>query len=484
MKRASSFLAVLTLVTVVVVAQEKPGVAGRAAIDKIFATWDTRDSPGCALGIYKDGAIVYERGYGMADLEHDIAIAPDTPFYVGSVSKQFTAFAAALAIQQGKVGLDAPIRTYLPELPDYAGTITVRQLVHHTSGLRDFYTLLSIAGRRQDELYDNPAVLRLAARQKALNFAPGSDYLYSNTGYALLAMLIGRATGTTFGAFVDANIFAPLGMSSSHVHDDDARLVKGRAYGYSRAASGLRLDTPAGERVGAGGVFSTIRDLQKWDENFYTARVGGRALIEQVQIPGKLNDGQPLTYAWGLQVGRYRGQPIVEHGGSLGGYRAHLIRFPERHVSVACLCNLGSIAPGALTRQVADVVLAAAFAEPPAAAAQPGGAAQTGAAGGGRGAAPAGNATTPATSLAPDAYAGRYYSDEIDATFTVTVKDGRLMVQRETDSAPALLAPASADEFRFGGMTVRFVRGTGGAVEALTVDAGRVRGIRFVRRAG
>ena len=484
MKRASSFLAVLTLVTVVVVAQEKPGVAGRAAIDKIFATWDTRDSPGCALGIYKDGAIVYERGYGMADLEHDIAIAPDTPFYVGSVSKQFTAFAAALAIQQGKVGLDAPIRTYLPELPDYAGTITVRQLAHHTSGLRDFYTLLSIAGRRQDELYDNPAVLRLAARQKALNFAPGSDYLYSNTGYALLAMLIGRATGTTFGAFVDANIFAPLGMSSSHVHDDDARLVKGRAYGYSRAASGLRLDTPAGERVGAGGVFSTIRDLQKWDENFYTARVGGRALIEQVQIPGKLNDGQPLTYAWGLQVGRYRGQPIVEHGGSLGGYRAHLIRFPERHVSVACLCNLGSIAPGALTRQVADVVLAAAFAEPPAAAAQPGGAAQTGAAGGGRGAAPAGNATTPATSLAPDAYAGRYYSDEIDATFTVTVKDGRLMVQRETDSAPALLAPASADEFRFGGMTVRFVRGTGGAVEALTVDAGRVRGIRFVRRAG
>jgi len=484
MKRASSFLAVLTLVTVVVVAQEKPGVAGRAAIDKIFATWDTRDSPGCALGIYKDGAIVYERGYGMADLEHDIAIAPDTPFYVGSVSKHFTAFAAALAIQQGKVGLDAPIRTYLPELPDYAGTITVRQLVHHTSGLRDFYTLLSIAGRRQDELYDNPAVLRLAARQKALNFAPGSDYLYSNTGYALLAMLIGRATGATFGAFVDANIFAPLAMSSSHVHDDDARLVKGRAYGYSRAASGLRLDTPAGERVGAGGVFSTIRDLQKWDENFYTARVGGRALIEQVQIPGKLNDGQPLTYAWGLQVGRYRGQPIVEHGGSLGGYRAHLIRFPERHVSVACLCNLGSIAPGALARQVADVVLAAAFAEPPAAAAQPGGAAQTGAAGGGRGAAPAGNATTPATSLAPDAYAGRYYSDEIDATFTVTVKDGRLMVQRETDSAPALLAPASADEFRFGGMTVRFVRGTGGAVEALTVDAGRVRGIRFVRRAG
>ena len=484
MKRASSFLVAFILAAVAVgIAQEKPAFAARAEVDKIFATWDTRDSPGCALGIYKDGAIVYERGYGMADLEHDVAIAPDTPFYVGSVSKQFTAFAAALAIQQGKAGLDAPIRTYFPELPDYAATITVRQLVHHTSGLRDFYTLLSIAGRRQDELYDNPAVLRLTARQKALNFAPGSDYLYSNTGYALLATLVGRATGTSFGAFVDMNIFAPLGMSSSHVHDDDARLVKGRAYGYSRAGGTLRLASPAGERVGAGGVFSTIRDLQKWDENFYTAQVGGRALIEQVQTPGKLGDGRPLTYAWGLLVGRYRGQSIVEHGGSLGGYRAHLIRFPDRHVSVACLCNLGSIVPGALARQVADVVVAAAFTEPPAATAPPGAAAPPGVAGAGRGGAPSGNATAAAPGPAPAVFAGRYYSDEIDATFTVTVNDGRLMVQRETDSAPAPLAPVSADEFRFGAMTVRFVRSTGGTVEALTVDAGRVRGIRFVRRA-
>jgi CubicO group peptidase (beta-lactamase class C family) len=449
--------------------------AWRAGIDKIFATWDTRDSPGCALGIYKDGAIAYERGYGMADLEHDVPIGPDTPFYIGSVSKQFTAFAAALAIQQGKVGADDPIRKYFPELPDSADTITVRQLVHHTSGLRDFYTLLSIAGRRQDELYDNLAVLRLAARQKDLNFAPGSDYLYSNTGYALLASLVGRAAGTSFGAFVDANIFAPLGMSSSHVHDDDARLVKGRAYGYSRAAGALRLDTPAGERVGAGGVFSTVRDLLKWDENFYTASVGGRALIEQVQTPGKLSGGKSLTYAWGLQVGRYRGQPIVEHGGSLGGYRAHLIRFPDRHVSVACLCNLGTIAPGSLARQVADIVLGDALTEPAPAAAQPG-------AGAGRGGAPASTTTPPAANPAPAAYAGRYYSDEIDATFTVTVKDGQLMVQRETDSAPALLQPVSADQFRLGGMTLRFAHGTDGTVDALVVDAGRVRGIRFARR--
>jgi CubicO group peptidase (beta-lactamase class C family) len=447
----------------------------RDSVDKVFAPWATRQSPGCAVGIYKDGAIAYERGYGMADLEHDVPITPDTPFYVGSVSKQFTAFAAALLIQQGKAGPDDSIRKYFPELADYANAITVRHLVHHTSGLRDFYTLLSIAGRRQDELYDNFAVLRMAARQKELNFPPGTDYLYSNTGYALLASLIGRAAGTTFSAFADANIFKPLGMSSSHVHDDDARLVKGRAYGYSGAMGALRLDASTAERVGAGGVYSTIRDLIKWDENFYTGKVGGRALIDQVQTPGSLSDGKPLTYAWGLQIGRYRGLPIVEHGGSLVGYRAHLMRFPDQHVSVACLCNLASTVPGALARQVADLVLATTFKEPATAPGQPG-------AGPGRGGAPTSPTPQSATASPLADFAGRYYSDETDGIFTITVKDGGLFVQRETDATPALLVRGAADEFRFGGMTVRFVRGADRMVQALLVDAGRVRGIRFDRR--
>ncbi len=444
--------------------------ARRPDIDKLFAAWDRRDSPGCALGIYKDGQILYERGYGMADLEHDAPITPATPFYVGSVSKQFTAFSAALAIQQGKVGPDDSIRKYFPELPEYAGAITVRQLVHHTSGLRDFYTLLSIAGRRAEEVYDNGAILRLTVRQKALNFEPGSDYLYSNTGYALLATLVGRAAGSTFSAFAGSHIFKPLGMTASHVHDSDARLVKGRAFGYSRAAAGAwQLNTQTAERVGGGGVFSTVRDLLKWDENFYTASVGGRALIDQVQTPGTLSDGKPLTYAWGLAIGTYRGQRIVEHGGSLVGYRAHLIRFPDQHVSVACLCNLANITPGTLARQVADVVLGCALAEP---APAPG---QRGTGPGRGGAAPPPPATLPALAE----YAGRYYSDEVDSTFVVTVKGTGLMAQRDTDAAPVALQPSGIDEFRFGVMTVRFVRGVNRAVQAFEVDAGRVRGIRF-----
>ena len=471
-------IAVLVLVAAPAVTTPTPAAqsaAWRDSVDKVFASWATRESPGCALGIYKDGAILYERGYGMADLEHDVPIAPDTPFYIGSVSKQFTAFAAALLIQQGKAGLDDSIRKYFPELPEYANGITVRHLVHHTSGLRDFYTLLAIAGRRQDELYDNFAVLRLAARQKDLNFPPGTDYLYSNTGYALLASLIGRAAGTTFSAFVDANIFKPLGMASSHVHDDDARLVKGRAYGYSGAVGALRLDASTAERVGAGGVYSTIRDLIKWDENFYTGKVGGRGLIDQVQTPDSLNDGKPLTYAWGLQIGRYRGLPIVEHGGSLVGYRAHLIRFPDQHVSVASLCNLASIVPGPLARQVADIVLATTFKEPSTAPGQRG-------AGPGRGGAPPAPAQAPAAASALTDFVGRYYSGEADGLFTITLKDGGLFVQRETDAAPAALVPSSADAFRFGGMTVRFVRGADRTVQGLLVDAGRVRGIRFDRQ--
>jgi CubicO group peptidase (beta-lactamase class C family) len=448
----------------------------RDSVDEVFGPWATRQSPGCALGIYQDGRIAYERGYGMADLEHDVPIAPETPFYIGSVSKQFTAFAAALLIQQGKASLDDSIRKYFPELPEYANAITVQHLVHHTSGLRDFYTLLSIAGRRQDELYDNFAVLRLAARQKELNFPPGTDYLYSNTGYALLASLIGRAAGTTFSAFVDANIFKPLGMASSHVHDDDARLVKGRAYGYSGAIGALRLDASTAERVGAGGVYSTIRDLIKWDENFYTGKVGGRALIDRVQTPGSLSDGKPLTYAWGLQIGRYRGQPIVEHGGSLVGYRAHLMRFAEKHISIACLCNHAGIAPGTLARRVADIVIGSGFGE--AASSTP---AQPGA---GRGGSTAASSAVPVGTYrsGPLGFPGVYYSDEIDATFTITAAGERLLAQRDSDLTPVELQRVSTDEFRFGGMTVRFVRGADGTLQALLVDAGRVRGIRFDRR--
>ncbi len=365
-RRAASVLGIIALILIFLIVFFSKRTAAQApnpAIDAIFATWNTKDSPGCAVAVFQNGKITYERGYGMADLENDIPITPASVFYVGSVSKQFTAMAAALAIQQGHLSADDSIRKYLPELPPYADAITVRHLVHHTSGLRDYNTLLSIAGRRGDEAYDNPTVLRMTARQKALNFEPGTEYLYSNTGYTLLATVVERATKTPFAAYADQQIFKPLGMTISHFHTDASRLVKGRANAYAVGSNGLRLDTPSNERAGAGGVFTSVRDLLHWDENFYTGKVGGKALIEQVQTPGALKNGKPLTYAWGLQVGNYRGARIVEHSGSLGGYRAHITRYPEHHTSFAALCNL-AINPGALLRQVADVVLADKLKEP------------------------------------------------------------------------------------------------------------------------
>jgi CubicO group peptidase (beta-lactamase class C family) len=466
--------ALVCAVTVAAAPLRAPQGQWAEQIDGVFKPWRGNSSPGCAVGVYKDGRIIFERGYGRADLEHDVPIDADSVFYVGSVSKQFTAFAAALAIQQGRMSPDDSIRKFLPELPPYADAITVRHLIHHTSGLRDYNTLLAIAGRRGDEAYDNLTVLRITARQNKLNFSPGDEYLYSNTGYTLLATIVERATGTPFAAFAAARIFEPLGMKATHYHVDAGRLVKRRALAYAEGSDGgWRLDTPSNERAGAGGLYTSVRDLVRWDENFYHPTVGNEALIRQVQTPGRLNDGAALTYAWGLQIGSYHGKPVVEHGGALGGYRAHLMRFPEEHLSVTALCNLGSIIPSRLVRQVADAVIGSRFTEPPA----PTAAGE--ADGGGRrtDAAP----TVEQRSTAKSDYGGTFYSNEIDATFTVTLKGDTLMLQRDSDLEAAPLDAGADGAFRLRGMAIRFEHGSDGSVGALIVDAGRVRDIRFAR---
>jgi CubicO group peptidase (beta-lactamase class C family) len=445
-------------------------------IDAIFSAWDKKDSPGCALGVFKDGKVAYSRGYGMASLEHGAPITKDSVFYAGSVSKQFTAMTAALAIQQGKLSYDDPIRKYLPELPPYADAIKVSNLLHHTSGLRDYNTLLSIAGRRDEDAWDNRVVLQMTARQTQLNFQPGDEYLYSNTGYTLLATIVERATGTKFADFADANIFKPLGMEVTHYHVDAKRLVHGRALAYEGRDGLWTLDTPVNERAGAGGVYTNIPDLLKWDENFYTGRVGGPDVLKRIQTQGKLNDGKTLTYAWGLEIGTYRGLRIVEHGGSLGGYRAHILRFPSQHTSIALLCNLGTIVPSGLARRVANAVIGDRFTQPaPAAPASAGGR------GGGSLQTPP-PATMPAGTSFAD-YAGTYVSAEVDGTFTVTVDGPKLLLKRETDVEPAVMqAGGTPDEFRARGLTIRFQRDAGKRVTALSVDAGRVRDIKFLRR--
>jgi len=471
----SSLLFLITLLLA-----EAPAVAFQndaltARVDQVFAEWNKPDSPGCALAVVKQGRIIYKRGYGMADLEHDAPISPASVFYIGSVSKQFTAMAVALLARQGKLSLDDDVRKYIPELPDYGAPITARHLIHHTSGLRDYNTLLALAGRRGDEAFNNDVVLEITSRQKGLNFPPGEQFLYSNTGYALLAVIVERVSGMKLSAFAEENIFKPLGMTNTHFHDDLSRIVKNRAYGYGlKRGGGFLLDTPYNERSGAGGVFTTAEDLFKWDQSFYDGHIGGPEFIRQLETPGRLNNGRQLDYAFGLTVSQYRGLRVVQHGGSLGGYRAHLLRFPEQKFSVICLCNLSSINPGRLANQVAEIYLGDQMKQ-----SESTENAGTVAASQSR----ARNDSDPVT-LTPaqlEQYMGDYYSDELQATYKVVLDGGKLYFQHK--GAPENpLAAVNRDVFTVRSMRVNFKRDTQSRVTGFTLDAGRVINLQFVKK--
>jgi CubicO group peptidase (beta-lactamase class C family) len=332
-----------------------------ARVDAIFREYDRTDSPGCALGVYRDGSIVAARGYGMANLELGVAISPQTVFDIGSTSKQFTAFSIHLLAREGKLSLDDDVRRWIPEVPDYGKKITIRNLLHHTGGLRDYIELMDLQGVQTEDLTTDQDALQIISRQKAPNFAPGDQHLYSNTGYFLLSVVVRRASGRTLRDFAAERIFVPLGMRHTQYNDAHARIIPGRATGYRKAeGGGFEIDMSDWEQTGDGAVQTTVEDLSRWDQNFYEPRVGDRELVAEMQVPGVLNSGQKLTYASALVLGVYRGLPIVAHGGAWAGYRAQLLRFPEQKFSVACLCNLGGAGganPTSLAQKVAEVYL-------------------------------------------------------------------------------------------------------------------------------
>lgn len=336
-------------------------------VDEIFAAHDTPDSAGCAVSIMERGAIVYKRGYGMANLEYGIPITPSSIFHVASVSKQFTAFAVALLVADGKVSWSDDIREYVPEVPDHGETITLEDLVHHISGIRDQWNLLSMAGWRWEaDVVRQEDVLDLISRQKALNFAPGRSYLYSNTGFTLLAVVVERVSDMTLAEFTEERIFKPLGMNDTHFHDDHQLIVPNRAYAYAPDTTseyGLRISIPDFAIVGASSLFTTVEDMAKWDRNFYTGQVGGQEILEQMLVKGVLDNGEEINYAFGLSHGTYKGLPTVGHGGADAGYRSQFIRYPEQEFSVAVLCNFPSSNPGRRARLVADIYLADQFEE-------------------------------------------------------------------------------------------------------------------------
>jgi CubicO group peptidase (beta-lactamase class C family) len=403
-------------------------------VDKVFEKWDKRDSPGCSVGVYKDGKIVYKHGYGMANLNDDIPNTPATVFHVASMSKQFTAAAIVLLAQEGKLSLDDDVRKYIPELPDFGQRITIRHLVHHTSGLRDQWNLLDLAGWRYSlDLITDDDVMSVMTRQKDLNFKPGDRHVYCNTGYTLMGLIVKRVSGMSLREFTTKNIFEPLGMTHTHFRDDHAEIIKHDALGYEQEKDKpFRMSLTNFDTVGATSLHTTVEDLVLWDENFYHARVGGQAFVQQMLERGKLNSGEQLDYAFGLTIGKYKGLPTVEHGGADAGYRSGLTRFPEQHFSAAVLCNSADTNPNSLIYQVADVVLAKELKAPDAATAKE----------------PAKGSSVPLTVERMTALAGTYWNRESDGFERVSVKDGNLHIDLGGDSRT--LKPFSEGHFHVG----------------------------------
>jgi len=327
-------------------------------VDQIFAAYDKADSPGCALGVIRDGNFIYRKGYGMGSLELRVPLSAESVFYMGSVSKQFTAASVVIAAEEGFLALDDNVRKYIPELPDYGHVITLRQMLHHTSGLPDFLTLLELSGRRGEDIHSRAEMLDLIARQKTLNNVPGDEWIYSNTNYFLLGEVVQRASKKSLSQFAAEKIFQPLGMAHTRFYDDHTLVVPDRVPAYATGDGGkFVVDWSTNfDTVGAGGLMSTVDDLLLWDRNFYENRLG-KGFLKEMQTRGVLNNGKETDYALGLELSSYRGLPIVEHGGGLFGYRTEILRFPEQRFTVVCLCNLASASTGNLARKVAEVYL-------------------------------------------------------------------------------------------------------------------------------
>lgn len=412
-------------------------------VDAAFTPWNSTATPGCAVAISTDGVLDYARGYGMSNLEYDIAITPESIFHVASVSKQFTAFSIGLLAQEGKLSLDDDIRKYLPELPDFGHKITIAQMLHHTAGLREEFHLMYLAGWRYEDPRNEADALWISSKQRSLNFVPGTEPLYSNPHYTLLGIVVQRVSGMSLRLFAEERIFRPLGMTDTHFQDGHTEVVRRRAAGYRAAESGKwRISLPRSDYAGASNLLTTASDLLKWEENFVHTRVGERALVDWMQTSGTLNNGEAIGYGGGLRISQYRGLRTIGHDGADAGYRSDVVAFPDQRLVIAALCNSATITPGALTRKVADAYLGDRLTAE----------------------------TLPMVKVSESelsALAGTYWSAASDGVERLEVKDGALRIK----GSPDPLVPLGNGVFRVSGSTHewRFSAPTAGAPRELRI---------------
>jgi CubicO group peptidase (beta-lactamase class C family) len=443
-------------------ANSSPPESVTARVDKLFAEWNRSDSPGCILGVSQNGVLVYERGYGMANLEYGIAITPASIFHVASVTKQFAAMSILLLAQRGQLSLDDDVRKYISELPDFGSRLTIRHLLTHTSGLREAFTLGNLAEPRDP---GTDSLVKRLRRQKALNFTPGTEYAYLNTGYWLLGLIVERVSGQSLRAFADSNIFKPLGMTHTFFHDDPTMIVPNRAAGYDRDDAGnwiVSVGAWSGAYAGGNtGLYTTARDLLIWEQNFAVVRVGDPALVAEMQTSTVLTGGDTSGYGFGLFIGRYRGLRTIGHSGGDPGYNANVVRYPDQGLAIAVLCNQEDSISTTLTRRVADFYLEKSFAA---------------------------TAALPTVALSIEQLASKVglYRDPLSGDFRrVFVRDGKLRAVASADagtSAGADLTPVGANRFLLfdGTITWEFVPAVAGrAQEIRELGEGRKKPLVF-----
>jgi len=459
-RKYTRLLAALFVLPTIACAQ---GDFDTAAIDNVFADFNSQ-TPGCALGVVQSGQLVYGRGYGMANLEHDIPISTTSVFRIGSVSKQFAAAVAALAAMEGYLDLEDLLQKWIPELPDYGEPLTLRHTLNHTSGLRDYITLMSLKGLRGDDFYTVAELIEVQALQEELNFSSGSEYLYSNSGYVLATEAVARAVGKPFKDYAEEVLFRPLQMSHSHFHDDHNHIVPLRADGYSPRGDGFRTNMTTLDMIGDGGVYTSIDDMVHWVTALEQDGIRS-GLTPILETRGVLNSGEEISYALGQTHGEHRGLATIGHGGSWVGFRADVLRFPSQSTSIVTLCNRSDASPSGRAIQVADVVLAehlVPVSEEPSLETE------------GRR-----ERTEPSEIGDPSPYLGTYYSPELDVNYEFTNTDGSLVVHMGSN-AESELQRISGDTLVAGNWTFRFYRERG-EVTGFELDAGRVVHLRFRR---
>jgi len=326
-------------------------------VDQAFFAYRNSHGPGAAVAVQQNGKILYSKGYGLANLEYDIPVTPTSVFHIASVSKQFTAFSILLLQADGKLNINDDIRKYIPEVPDFGKKITLKHLATHTSGLRDQWNLLVMAGWRMDDVITKEHVLKLVSRQEELNFEPGEEMYYCNTGFTLLAEVVARVSGKSFAEFTKERIFDPLEMTNTMFYDDHEKIVKNRAYSYYESANGYKKSVLNYANVGATSLFTTVEDISKWAENFSELKVGSKEIIKSLNTRVVLNNGDTVAAAMGQFVGKYKGLNEIQHGGADAGYRSYLTRIPDEDFSVAVFGNSASFNPGGFAHNIVDIYL-------------------------------------------------------------------------------------------------------------------------------